>query len=523
MKVSSIRRWRKDPRALALVVAIGLLALMACGSTVQDRSQLSQRQGNVPVDEFGNPIPGATGTGGTFVPGQPGSTIGGGPGGFVPGTGGRTSSGRNGPGVTSDSIAIGISYCADQQAAARALGFNPAPSDERRAWDIVVEDTNKHGGIGGRKVVPVYEEIDDCSATTHSASQLHEASSNHFTRDHKVFAVMGGPGEGGQNFIVCVTRAGSVIIDNNVTDSDKLFLRQYPHNIQPSSLAVDSAARLEVAALKSQGYFNVINPATFPTLKIGILVWNTPGFERTLNGALLPALRQAGYSVSSENIAMMPHINRFDDVAALSAAISSAVLQFNARKVSHVLFLQARGTLTLLFLREAESQNYFPRYGFNSQDAPQAVVDFTTTGGDRAVSPRNFNNSLGIGWSPLFDLPRSPVSAGPPERIECSKLLTSRGYKDFGDSNAEVIALNVCDSMAFLKLSVERAGAVVNQSTWLAAVNGIRNNRYRGTNSLGYSLLLPTKHDGNNQYRTYEFDEKNRVFRYTGPNIAIGF
>jgi hypothetical protein len=495
-----------------------LFVLVACGSTVQDRSQLAQRPGNVPVDEFGNPIPGATGSPGSFVPGQPGSSIGGGPGGFVPGPGGTTPSGQNGPGITSNSIAIGNVYCADQEGAAKALGFNPAPTDEQGAWEIVLEDTNKRGGIAGRTVEMVWYRLEDCSATSQSATQIYEGACQHFTRDNKVFVVMGAQ-EGVPNYIACVLRAGAVMIHFNVSDYDKQFYQQYPYFIAPGELAVDTAARLQVPSLKAQGYFKKID-ASFPTVKVGIVIDDTPGFERALNGALLPALRQAGYSVADDNIARIQHLERFSDVGSLTAEISAAVLRFSADRVSHVLFLQARGNLTLFFLREAESQGYYPRYGFHSGDAPQSVLDYS---GGGVVSPRNFHNSLGIGWSPLSDVPRPEPSAGPPERIACLELLKKNGYSALGDANAEAIALSVCDGMAFLKLSVGRAGSVVNQATFLAAVNGIGNNQFRGTSGLGYSLLLPTKHDGNNYYRTFEFDEAKQVFKYTSSNITIGY
>jgi hypothetical protein len=319
-------------------------------------------------------------------------------------------------------------------------------------------------------------------------------------------------------YVACVHRAGAVIISTNLSDSDKAFLRSYPYQIQPTALAVDTMARVEVAALKAQNYFSRVDPA-FPLVKVGLIVQDTPNFARTLNSALLPALRQAGITVADNHIARIPHFGRLSDIAAVSAGISAAVLRFNADQVSHVLFLQAQGVLTLLFLREAQSQQYFPRYGLNSQDAGQFVLDFS--GGD-VVSPRNFRNALGVGWYPLLDVPRPPASAGPPERTACANLLKAHGYDAFGDANAEGIALNVCDEMSFLKLSVTRAGSVVNQTTFLAAVNGI-GKLWRSTGSLGPSLFMPSKHDGANLYRYLRFDEGAGYFRYTGSNLEIGF
>ena len=507
---------RRDRRVLASIVALLLFALVACGSTVADRSQLANPIGTTPVDEFGNPIPGATGSpGGTFIPGQPGS-IGGGSGGFIPGTDVPTTpSGRNGPGISATKISIGIAYCDDEGSLERAIGFDAAASDERRAWEIVIEDTNKRGGIGGRKVEPLFKEL-PCSSSNQTFADMYEEACTYFTKDHKVFAVMSGQADV-PNYVACVHGAGAVIISTNLTDSDKAFLRSYPYQIQPAALAVDTMTRVEVAALKAQNYFSSVDPA-FSNVKVGLIVDDTPNFERTLNTALLPALRQAGITVSDNHIRRIQHLGRLSDIGAVSAEISSAVLRFNADRVSHVLFLQAQGVLTLLFLREAESQQYFPRYGLNSQDAGQYVLDFS--GGD-AVSPRNFRNALGVGWYPLLDVPRPPISAGPPERTACANLLKAHGYDAFGDANAEGIALNVCDEMSFLKLSVTRAGSIVNQTTFLAAVNGI-GRRWRSTGSHGPSLLMPSKHDGANVYRYFMFDAGDGYFKYTSPNLEIG-
>lgn len=498
-----------------------LFVLVACGSTVQDRSQLAQRQGNVPVDEFGNPIPGATGSpGGTFVPGQGGSTSGVGSNGYIPGTGVITPANKNGPGVTDDKIVIGEAYCDDQQAVARSLGFSQGASDERRAWEIVIEDTNKHGGIGGRKVVAVYHQL-DCQ-NNDSISSTYEELCQDFTQDHKVFAVMGAQ-EDVPNYAPCILRSGAVIIDTNITDADKYFLAKYPYNLQAHSTAVDTVARLQVAAHKAQGYFNRVDPVNFPSVKVGILVYGTDGFKRTLQSALLPALRDVGINVPTNQIVEIAPVRRLSDLGKLTADISSAVLRFSSLKVSHVLFLQPRGTLTLFFLREAQSQGYFPRYGFNSQDAAQVVLDLAQAGGQRAVSPRNFVNSVGIGWDPVIDVPSeaddSPV---PPERATCRKLLEKNGYDKFDDANATAIAYSACNGMSFLKLSVARAGAIVNQTTFLSAVNGLGGNAWRSTDRMGYSLFSPTKHDGNNQYRWFTFDESKEYFRWSSPIYTIG-
>ena len=52
--------------------------------------------------------------------------------------------------------------------------------------------------------------------------------------------------------------------------------------------------------------------------------------------------------------------------------------------------------LRSLFRTEQESQAFFPRYGFSSQNGAEALL------GPGDVRPEQFRGSMGIGWWPIL-------------------------------------------------------------------------------------------------------------------------
>lgn len=499
--MSSIRAPRHRALTLALTSASALaLVLAACGSTVSNRAALNNDQGglglSVPSNGTGLPTAnGVPGTNGSSLPGQI-------PGGNSPLGGGNTTvSGAFGPGITPTKIYVGVSYTSDAEYANRQAGVSGVTvGDEEAQWKIVINDVNKRGGIAGRQVVPVWHVFRGASNET-VASQF-EAACDTYTHDNHVFAVLVGQPDV-PNYNACVQKSGAVHISINATDSDTKTFREFPYYVEPESLALDHFTSAEVPALVAQNYFGT-NP------KIGILTFDTPTYGRALYGSLLPALARYGHHVDPANIARFTPLRRNSDVGAFSSAVAGTVLKFNANDVDHVLFIEARGDLSLFFLLAAQDQRYFPRYGFNSADAPQGNID-----SGAGISKRNFRGAVGIGWGPTGDLSPEdfPRSLATPEREYCLKIMR-QGGQEFPDTNAESVALTTCDSLWFLKRAADAAGPVLNRKTFIAAVNGL-GRLWRATDAMG-TLFGSSKHDGVNAYSYYAFDESVGRMRYTG-------
>ena len=90
--------------------------------------------------------------------------------------------GQSGPGVTAKTIKVGITY--PDVAAIRNL-INVDPGNYPDAYNALIKQINAHGGVGGRKIVPVYAPVDPLgtAGAATACSQL--------TQDDKVFVAMG--------------------------------------------------------------------------------------------------------------------------------------------------------------------------------------------------------------------------------------------------------------------------------------------------------------------------------------------
>ena len=97
-----------------------------------------------------------------------------------------------GPGVTADSIKLGISLI-DFKCIQHFIDFTRP--NQQAIYQAFVDDVNKKGGINGRKIVPDFNT--ECPLT--ATSDLLVQVCTHFTDDDKVFAVIGNLSDAAQS------------------------------------------------------------------------------------------------------------------------------------------------------------------------------------------------------------------------------------------------------------------------------------------------------------------------------------
>jgi hypothetical protein len=109
---------------------------------------------------------------------------------------------------------------------------------------------------------------------------------------------------------------------------------------------------------------------------------------------MVGAIVHAGYP-KPDVVAVAPH-DTYDNISKMQAQISSAVLTFKASGVSHVIIWDDNGVSTLLFMQQADSQGYHPRYGINSGNNLRVVT--------KVVTKQQLQGAIGMGWVPRMDL-----------------------------------------------------------------------------------------------------------------------
>lgn len=458
----------------------------------------------------GNQAVGTSGSGG----GGTGSSTAGPTGG--PGSG--TSSASHVPGITATTITIGYPYAVETSAANSAIGANGVSQGPTQGEaQTMINYLNQHGGIGGRKIIPVWYQENAVSFS--SIDAMYQGECQQFEVDSHAFAIFDG-----QNPIIlrCAQQAGAVTIDDNVSVNSLPTFTQFPSYFELNSPDLNRIALNEVAGLNAQGWFKPWNAnlsqAGTSKAKIGIVTFSSPDYNYALNKALIPALSQLGYAPASGDVIQVAEPQTTADVSSQGSAASSAVLKLRADGVDHVIIFDGSGTLTLFFMNNANGQHYYPRYGVNSQNGPEILA----SSGD--VPQAQLNGAMGIGWDPILDL----ASAQDPDngpysnaaRKACLALMSSHGYTAT-DNNSETVEVGICSSFSFLQAVAQSATGPLSQGTFEAAAN--RLGYWNGAGDALGNFFGPTQHDGGAYYRWYDWNGGCKCMEYLGGNVtAIG-
>ena len=496
--------------ALALATGLGLLAA-ACGSTVPlaQQKQIQETGAQEPGDTFAdtglvgsvaNPTVAGRRTGLTGL-----RTATAAPGTAMPGR--AASAGVNGPGVTSTTVKIGIGYVSDAGALNAALGAAGATQiDTRRAYNALVKDINDRGGIGGRKVSIVYHEYS--AGSTEPYDQQDQAACARWTQDDPVFISDGGLQS--DTLLACMEKAGAIsaLYMDPIHGQPKRQFRRFPHYLQPANIDLDDLQHLRIDSLVKMGCFR-------DTPKIGLVSIDDPDFRNMVDTALVPALRKHGLKLADQ-VYVRPGESG-SDIGPTVTAISNAAVRFNSSGVTHVLFTDAGANLAFFFMQSAENQGYRPRYCLDANSGNTGLAGLLQDTG----SEEQLRGAMSIGWVPSLDvLPEDlPEWVKPPREEECYRVMRRAGVT-MDSANARGQAQIVCDTMWLIEATLNRAGPVLNQRTFLQGLQRLGEG-YRPA-GIGFGVsLTATRRDGLRTVANMRFFEECTCFRYVSGQYPV--
>ena len=507
-----------------------LLLIAACGSTVQQGRGTVAQTGGGELQAGGNGLDGTGFPSSGGGPAGPNGAVGGSASGRVQvsangtpiggGTGGSAAGGTdpavNGPGVTDTEIYVGLIHDVSAGAVNQAAGVGAITSgDDQANTRAIIDDINKHGGVAGRKLVPVYADIDETS--TQTFDQQYAAVCQQFTQDEpRVFAVI----DAGlvESYRQCIAKAGVVMLSASLPTVGQAEFSNYPGFIEQGYPNVDRLAAYEVSSLAEQQYFTPWNnvtgqPAAAGAVKVGVLTYNDAVFSSAVDNYLVPALRQLGYDPI---VAKISQINTASDYGAQGAAVKSAQLSFAANGVTHVIPFESNGGLSTLFLPTARAQGYFPRYGVSTASGSEALLEAG------AADKSQMHGAVGYGWLPSIDLRASDNPLDGPysndNRRYCIDVMTANGIT-FTSGNAEGIALNSCSNLYLLKVVLDGLTTPINLTTFVAGAESLGTS-YQRAGGVGEEFR-PGRHDPSNVAYHWRFVDDCGCFQYDGPPQTV--
>ncbi|MCA1708791.1 MAG: ABC transporter substrate-binding protein, partial [Actinobacteria bacterium] len=376
--------------------------------------------------------------------------------------------------------------------------------DGRDAWDALSEEINKAGGIAGRKIIPVYRSEE--ATTSKTADQIAQEACADWTQDRPVFAT---PSSATfpESFIECMLSNGAVIAQGTAfTSYDERTFARYPYFVMPNAMDLNTQAKTLIDGLKQQGYFE-------RGAKLGLLTYEHPNYKYAVDKNLKPALARYGLKLSDEAYVTFPRT--FDQNSSTARDTNNAALKFKTNGITHVITFENGGLPTGTFMISADKQQYAPRYGLDSQMAPNEIARTL----DPDTAGRQLENARAVGWIPQADVRKDerPQSS---TYVRCLKIMRQHNVQ-MDSSNAEGQALQICDSAWFLKAAIEAGGggSVLNQQVYQNGVARLGSSYVPTLTFL--TSVASTRHDGAGGAAHMSFDTRCTCFHYTSKPYAV--
>jgi hypothetical protein len=410
-------------------------------------------------------------------------------------------------GVTATSISIGFIYTTGRQQAAAALGAAGVTSgDELAQWKILVAEVNRTGGLGGRQIKPVY--VGESSTSTESIATQESAACARFTQDSHVAAVLSSF-EFTDGFVECMNRHGVPTAYSLETLNATPQLNALPLQLEPGDLALDRQGTELGNSLAASGYFT----GTLPAVD-GVVGYDTPAFHAAV-GALERALRAHGQTLKDERFVPFP--NATSDTSSVATSISGIELAFASEHIDHVMFFDLNGLLSFLFMTDAQTQHYNPRYGLTSQSSGSHLADLL-----KGNANAQLKGALGIGWLPVLDLSTSEYgpTKGPAARKRCRDLMIEGGQQQgLSSPGAELVATGQCDLAFSLQAVFQHLRGAVSGAAIRAGLHAL------GTSFAPASTFATSfvdgRRDGVSRVRDVAYNTSCSCFRYTSGLRAV--
>lgn len=344
------------------------------------------------------------------------------------------------PGVTDDTVKIGVTYV--DTAALVASGLNYDLGDHEAVYTALFDQINADGGINGRQIEPVFAPIDPTSPAPA------EEACVKLTEDEDVFLITG---FFLADAVTCpVTTHETAVVGGDITpqraaDAAAPWVSWTPDTDQPASViaAYDEAGLLDGTV----GVFGATRD------------------QEELEQVVVPALEEAGVDVAETGIMDAPA----DDQAAVNDSVKTIASRFDASGVDTVVIVGASGQDWPTNM--ADDDSYRPTLLFTTDVAPLAFTSNAATT-DTSVLDGSYAGG-----------PYGPDQARFEEEAmqECIGILTDAGLEtpapeDAGDDPSNQpyqAAFQACPDIAITKALLEAAGEDLNYGTLEAAIDGL--------------------------------------------------
>ena len=349
---------------------------------------------------------------------------------------------------------------------------------------------NARGGIGGRRINPIFATVDTASA---SWTTQYQAACATFTQDHHVVAVLGYSFAYEENLAACLARAGVLWINGGYGAGDLRVYRSLPYYFSDIAPSEDAELVVSVSSAVEDGWVTTKS-------KLGILQANCNTDARAFDNSLKPYLEAHHLQLVSNEV--INCVTGAQDDGSAAARIQQAELHMRTNGVDNVIIT---GIPLILFGEDAESQQWRPHYlAFLGGGVYQSYLP-----------PAQLSNIHAVGWLPTLDLDAAHLPPLTAAQKECKDLLHAGGI-DIPPSqyNSAFIA---CDGVLLYAQGVTQAGGATAPAAVSNALQSLGNRHVSPMTLNGATLFTPSQHAAPQTYRSNLYQSGCSCFEYVGP------
>jgi len=470
---------------LVIGSAATLLALTACGSTVNQAPSPAGSNLSTAGNDGLSGLPGATATAnqsgagqfpnggstGTSLNGAAGVTPNGAASTPIPPGGDLGGSSRS---RVTTPIEIGLLVGPSSASAQAALGSNKQAASgfgSDVTFKALVQYYNSHGGLGGRKIVPITY---TANASDPSYENDAQAACATFTQDHHVAAVITTSGDfWSDNYAACLTHAHVPNLMMSFASTDDAGFAASPSMFATSAVSVDSRVTAMIDEMVQTRHLQRGD-------KLGVIVEDCPFNLRAYTRTLAPLAQRDGLSIDRRDIDC---ITGYSDAGKDIAEVQNTVLPYHTANIMKILPLTGWETSVVNFFEDqAQGQNYQPTY-------------FVSSAAQMASQQSNFSaNALsrifGTGWMPDTDVAVYPPSAA---TLTCRKILASYGIVAQNRADQYLVDAS-CDPFRYLDAALTSTGGLADPSTLTRALESVGGVIPSSVTLGGSDGLSPSRH-----------------------------
>ncbi len=408
--------------------------------------------------------------------------------GSATGTGPSTSAGApttqvpgTGPGVTATTIKLGIAMI-DFACIPKAFVDEERPQ-QQAAYQAFVDDINEHGGISGRKIVPVYKKICPLAQTDGLAA------CTSFSDDSNVFAVIGEFGQITPDIPLCVTKQHHrPLVTYGLTQD--MIDKAPPGLLVTPDILPDRRVKIIVSLLESQH--------TFAGKTVAVLS-DSNSTER-VQKVITPALARMGVKQVPPSVVTISGT----DTTAAQSQLDTFIEKWKTQHVD-ALFLAGDAVESKQFVEKLRAS--FPTIPIvadstgiltGAQDEQKAHVDpnpytgmITAEGLTGVEHSKTANGKL---CTAIFE---KHTGITVPSPLVVIKLKDGRQNNIYGESG------DACALVEMFKLIAQRVGKNLNIANWSAAVDNFGPINVPSTT---FASLHTGKYDADDTYGLVAYD-----------------